>query len=453
MSKKKKTTENLLEESLVAKEEQPYEVPGNWVWTTIQQVVPSMKARDPKKLQSETFRYIDVEAVDNKKQVVTNVKELSVAEAPSRARRQVNKGDVIISLVRPYLKNIAMISEQDESLVASTAFYVNSPTRFLTSKYLYNFLRADYSTQYLISNTKGDNSPSVRSTDYEKMPIPIPPVAEQDRIGEKVERLLGKIEEAKVLIEEVKETFEIRRAAVLDKAFRGGLNGNIYNQNSSKEYLFEIPDNWIWTRFDDVAKVCSNLVEPKLYEKLPHIAPDNIEKGTGSLLEYKTIGESKVKSSKHYFYAGQILYSKIRPYLSKVVIAEFDGLCSADMYPIETSLNTKYLFWYMLSPVFTEQASTAGSRSVLPKINKKELGRIFIPVPPEHIQEEIVSFIEKALQEESVTKSLLEDVLEKVKQTKQSVLSKAFRGELGTNNPTEKSALELLKEVLQEKIK
>ena len=81
------------------------------------------------------------------------------------------------------------------------------------------------------------------------------------------------------------------------------------------------------------------------------------------------------------------------------------------------------------------------------------MGKIFIPVPSEHIQEEIVSFIEKALQEESVTKSLLEDALEKVEQTKQSVLFKAFRGELGTNDSTEESAIELLKEVLQEKVK
>ena len=80
------------------------------------------------------------------------------------------------------------------------------------------------------------------------------------------------------------------------------------------------------------------------------------------------------------------------------------------------------------------------------------MGKIFIPVPSEHIQEEIVSFIEKALQEESVTKSLLEDALEKVEQTKQSVLFKAFRGELGTNDSTEESAIELLKEVLQEKL-
>ena len=304
----------------------------------------------------------------------------------------------------------------------------------------------------LIEMGKGGAQPNISQTIIKEFPYPLPTLREQKCIVEKIERLLEKIEEAKALIEGAKETFELRRTAILDKAFRGELNCNIYNQNSGKEQPYGIPENWVWKRFDDIAKVCSNLVDPKLYGQLPHIAPDNIGKGTGSLLEYKTIEEAKVKSSKHYFYEGQILYSKIRPYLSKVVVAEFDGLCSADMYPIETDLNTKYLFWYMLSPVLQSKRLQLGLGRCYLKLIKK-LGKIFIPVPSEHIQEEIVSFIEKALQEESVTKSLLEDALEKVEQTKQSVLFKAFRGELGTNDSTEESAIELLKEVLQEKVK
>ena len=207
---------------------------------------------------------------------------------------------------------------------------------------------------------KGGAQPNISQTIIKEFPYPLPTLREQKCIVEKIERLLEKIEEAKALIEGAKETFELRRTAILDKAFRGELNCNIYNQNSGKEQPYGIPENWVWKRFDDIAKVCSNLVDPKLYGQLPHIAPDNIGKGTGSLLEYKTIEEAKVKSSKHYFYEGQILYSKIRPYLSKVVVAEFDGLCSADMYPIETDLNTKYLFWYMLSPVLQSKRLQLG---------------------------------------------------------------------------------------------
>ncbi|HHB2053566.1 restriction endonuclease subunit S [Bacillus paramycoides] len=452
MGKKKQTVEELLERAIVSKEEQLYETPENWVCVRTEYIGEIVTGSTPSKKKEEyyggNFPFIKPGDLMQKNNVAEATEYLS--EEGKKVARVIPQGSTLICC-------IGSIGKAGFSMVeCTTNQQINSliPNVLLVSPKFayYQVLNVNYQRE-LTSRSSATTVSIINKSKVSEIPFLLPPLSEQKRIAMKVERLLEKVEEAKALIEEAKETFNLRRAAILDKAFRGELNCNVYKQNSSKEYPFEIPGNWVWEKFDDVAKVCSNLVDPKLYEQLPHIAPDNIGKGTGSLLEYKTIGESKVKSSKHYFYEGQILYSKIRPYLSKAVIAEFEGLCSADMYPIETILNTKYLFWYMLSPVFTEQASTAGSRSVLPKINKKELGRIFIPVPPEHIQEEIVSFIEKALQEESVTKGLLENALEKVEQTKQSVLSKAFRGELGTNDSTEESALELLKEVLQEKVK
>ncbi|MCC2451931.1 restriction endonuclease subunit S, partial [Bacillus cereus] len=247
MSKKKKTIEKLLEEVLVPEEEQPYEVPENWVWTRIENIIQPMETRDPKKLDGEVFHYIDVDAIDNKTQSVRQVKEIEINLAPSRAKRKISKNDVIISLVRPYLKNIAHINEQDDKLVASTAFYVCTSKNILSSKYLYNYLCSNYATKYLINYTKGDNSPSVRSTDYEKMPIPIPTFNEQKRVIEKVERLLGKLEEVKQLIEEAKETFELRRTAILDKAFRGELTGKWRKQNN-------LEFDWEEKRFEDLMK-------------------------------------------------------------------------------------------------------------------------------------------------------------------------------------------------------
>ncbi|MDE7542848.1 restriction endonuclease subunit S [Bacillus cereus] len=452
MSKKKETIEELLEQEIVPEEEQPYEIPENWIWIRLKTINKNKKRNiEAKKFADECFELYSVPSF------ATDEPEYVTGKEIGSSKQLVEQQDVLLCKINPRINRVWIVSDNHNQYrqLASTEWIVIGQNKCVYSKYLLFLLRSPYFRKLICANVSGVGGSLTRARpkEVETYPIALPPLNEQKRIAEKVERLLERIDEAKVLIEEAKETFELRRVAILNQAFCGGVNCNSYNQNSNKDHPFEIPENWDWKKFDDIAKVCSNLVDPKLYEQLPHIAPDNIEKGTGNLLEYKTIGESKVKSSKHYFYEGQILYSKIRPYLSKVVIAEFDGLCSADMYPIETSLNTKYLFWYMLSPVFTEQASTAGSRSVLPKINKKELGRIFIPVPPEYIQEKIVSFIEKALQEEGVTKSLLENSLERVEQIKQSVLFRAFSGELGTNDQTEESALELLKEVLQEKIK
>ena len=164
------------------------------------------------------------------------------------------------------------------------------------------------------------------------------------------------------------------------------------------EIPFEIPESWIWVRFFSVVDIATNLVRPEIYADYMHIAPDNIEKATGILLECNTVQQDKVVSPNHLFYKGQIIYSKIRPLLRKAVIAPFDGLCSADMYPLNTAVNKEYLFRYILSDAFNLQVATAmSSRVKMPKINQEELSSILIPIPPIREQERIVCKLDELL--------------------------------------------------------
>jgi type I restriction enzyme S subunit len=273
--------------------------------------------------------------------------------------------------------------------------------------------------------------------------LPLPPLAVQKRIVDRIESLFAKLDEAKEKVTEVVESYLVRRATILDFAFSGKLTSKWRTQNN-------IDNNWSEKTFSEVAVIKSNLVKPGEYQDFPHIAPDNIEKRTGVLLQYNTIAEDKVTSGKHRFYKGQILYSKIRPYLSKVVMVDFDGLCSADMYPIEAKENTRYLWYYMLSDNFLEQASSAGSRSVLPKINQKELSRLLVNTPDIDEQKEVVKILDRLLPYEQKVAENAQVVLEQIDVIKKSILFKAFRGELGTNNPEEESAIKLLKKILVE---
>ena len=162
------------------------------------------------------------------------------------------------------------------------------------------------------------------------------------------------------------------------------------------ELPFEIPESWEWVHFFSVVEIATNLVSPERYFDYMHIAPDNIEKSTGTLLECRTVAQDKVSSPNHLFFKGQILYSKIRPLLRKAVIAPFDGLCSADMYPLKTPLNKEYLLRYILSDSFNAQVATAmSSRVKMPKINQAELSKVLIPVPPIQEQERIVNKIKE----------------------------------------------------------
>ncbi|AYF77808.1 hypothetical protein D7D52_32810 [Nocardia yunnanensis] len=158
--------------------------------------------------------------------------------------------------------------------------------------------------------------------------------------------------------------------------------------------MSDLPPGWEWATFADVAEIASNLVDPADHMDSPHIAPNHIESWTGRILEYSTVAEDRVTSSKNKFIAGQLLYSKIRPYLAKVASVDFSGLCSADMYPINSYINRTYLKWWMLTPAFTASVIKHQGRSVLPKINAAALRTIPIPIPPVAEQQRIVATLE-----------------------------------------------------------
>jgi type I restriction enzyme S subunit len=161
--------------------------------------------------------------------------------------------------------------------------------------------------------------------------------------------------------------------------------------------LYEIPPTWRWARFDEVAVIASNLVSPSSYPDAPHVAPDNIEKRTGRLLSYRTIREDGVFSSKNRFFSGQILYSKIRPNLSKVVVVDFEGLCSADMYPIQPLIDRGYLHLYMLSVPFLRIVTADENRLAMPKVNQEQLSAVPVAVPPLAEQRRIVARVDELM--------------------------------------------------------
>ena len=159
------------------------------------------------------------------------------------------------------------------------------------------------------------------------------------------------------------------------------------------EPLWELPSSWEWITFDGAAEIASKLVPISTVQQLPHIAPDNIQSGEGKLLEFRTAAQDELKSAKHRFYSGQVLYSKIRPYLRKAVIVSFDGVCSADMYPLNPreGVEPRYLYYWMFSPQLASFVSAHEGRTVLPKVNQAGLNQTLFPLPPEREQRRIVA--------------------------------------------------------------
>lgn len=173
--------------SEIEEENIPFEIPESWCWVKGRNIFAPMESTKP---QGETFTYIDTDAVNNKLNIIDNPKSLLVKEAPSRASRKLHKGDVLFSMVRPYLKNIAFVEDIFADAIASTGFYVMTQIGMYNPKFLYYMVLSPYVIDGLHYYMKGDNSPSINTTDVDNFVYPLPPLEEQEEIIKKVEELL-----------------------------------------------------------------------------------------------------------------------------------------------------------------------------------------------------------------------------------------------------------------------
>jgi len=174
-----------------------WKLPQSWCWAKGRQIFLPMKSTKP---HNDEFLYIDIDSIDNKRQIINKIKSIKTANAPSRASRYTQKGDVVFSMVRPYLRNIAKVSV--DGCIASTGFYVCSPIDDLNSEYCYYLMISDYVVTGLNQFMKGDNSPSINKSHIDEWLFPLPPFPEQQRIVQKIEKLFS-------LLDHIKKSLEV----------------------------------------------------------------------------------------------------------------------------------------------------------------------------------------------------------------------------------------------------
>ncbi len=303
------------------------------------------------------------------------------------------------------------------------------------SEYLYYYLKSQ--KEAIESLASGTTFLELSGGNAKKITVVLPPIDEQKRIVARLDQLLARVDSCRAHLDRAAAAIKRFRQSVLNAAVTGQLlfetfsSATVEIANMFMDYkLPEIPSTWSWTKFSDVATVVTNLKTPDDYPEYPHIAPNHIESNSGRLLPIKTVKEDKVISPNHLFSADSIIYSKIRPYLCKAVVVDFEGLCSADIYPIKTTLNIKFLHMWILSSYFTKYASQNQSRVVLPKINQTALYKLPVPMPTSEDQKAIVEKAEAMLTYADSIESKLTAARERVDNLTASILAKAFRGEL-----------------------
>ncbi len=170
-------------------DEIPFDLPDSWSWARGKSVFMPMESTKP----SSDFVYIDVDAVNNRLNIIDKPKKVRIENAPSRATRKLHENDLLFSMVRPYLKNIALVDNIYKDAIASTGFYVITPSLGYYPMFLFYLMLSNYVVDGLNSFMKGDNSPSINNCHIEDYLYPLPPIEEQKRIVNKIEQLFKQL--------------------------------------------------------------------------------------------------------------------------------------------------------------------------------------------------------------------------------------------------------------------
>lgn len=411
-----------------------YDLPDSWCWVRFADIVSFNTGKTPERHNSAYWsngEYTWVSIAD----MISDGITIETKEKISRAALAECFSDKLSpagTLLMSFKLTIGRVTVLGKDAVHNEAIISIFP--FIDEKPLKDYLQKILP---LVANG-GDTKNAIKgktlnATSISNLMIPLPPLAEQERIVAKINELMPLVDEygiyeKRLSIQNVLFPYRLRKS-ILQEAIQGKLTERDPADEPASELLkhiraerekltkagktkkegktqllqddeipFEIPDTWEWVRFDSVIEIASNLVNPTDYQTYPHIAPDNIEKGTGVLLPCRTVREDAVASPNHLFFKGQLIYSKIRPLLRKAVIAPFDGLCSADMYPLNTWINPAYLQMILLSDFFNQQiAGIIANRVKMPKINQNELSKTIIPIPPFAEQQRIVDRVNDLL--------------------------------------------------------
>ena len=297
-----------------------------------------------------------------------------ISEEARKKARVVGKGSIFVTCIGSIGK-IGIASDGEYAF--NQQINVIVPNEKVNSKYLaYNIL---YSRPRLLSIANAPVVPIINKSQFGEFVVNIEPNKNKQleivNILDKLTTVMSKRKDELVALDD------------LIKARFVELFGDL--KLNSK--------NWKIVGFSECAGIDTNMIHDfRGYENYPHIGIDSIEKETGRLVGYRTISEDGVISGKYLFTPAHIIYSKIRPNLNKVAMPDFDGLCSADAYPIlvkDGICNREYFGYTLRSQYFLDYILTFSNRTNLPKVNKSQVEGFTLPLPPIELQNQFADFV------------------------------------------------------------
>lgn len=438
------TPEEMLQQALVPAEEQPYKVPENWCWVKLGNASEIIMGQSPEgSATTDDPSYMPL---------IGGAADMGVlypkATRYTTVSTKIGKKDDVILCIRATLGR--PIYSDGEYCLGRGVAAVRS--EILIKEYLrYGLISFE---QYLYDRATGTTFAQVSSATLQKMPFPIPPLAEQHRIISRIESLFAKLDEAKEKAQAVVDGFEDRKAAILHKAFSGELT------KQWREYNKISKDTWKKIRLCDECKINPPKIDVKSL-------PDNLEVSFfpmpalseihGAITEPQTRPLGEVRTGFTNFSEGDVVFAKITPCMENgksAVIGQLVngiGFGTTEFFVLRCSgqLYNRFLWHLVRDRYFRDEAKSVMTGAVgQQRVPKGFLENYTIALPSIQEQFEIVRILDDCFEKELQVKENAEQIISQIDTMKKAILSRAFRGELGTKDPTDESAEELLKRIL-----
>ncbi|WP_443684162.1 restriction endonuclease subunit S [Phascolarctobacterium succinatutens] len=455
MPKKKTalTIEERLQQALVPAEEQPYEVPENWVWVRLGEVNKYVsKSVNPISEPDKIFELYSVPSMAD------DYPEIIAGSDIGSSKQSVCKEDVLLCKINPRINRVWKVSQfTDNELIASSEWIIIR-NNHINANYLMYCFQSKYFREFMLSNVSGVGGSLMRAQPkyVQTYPIPLPPLSEQQRIVESIEELFAKLDEAKERLQEVADSFAVRKAAILHKAFTGELTKQWRLENGVSD------ESWEDKLLGDVCTVNPKKIDAKNLDdnlEVSFVPMAAVSDVLGEIVNHEVKNLQDVRTGFTNFSKGDVIFAKITPCMengkSAIVgpLVNDIGYGSTEFYVLrcKEELNNKYLYHMVRNTTFRAEAKAVMTGVVgQQRVPKTFLQEYQLLLPTLSEQHEIVRLIDDLLARERAAQQAAEQALASIDLMKKSILARAFRGELGTNKASEASALELLKQVLAE---
>ena len=504
--------EEKLKKALIPVDEQPYTIPSNWVWTRLGEVISIFRGLSYTKNNEVENGYLVLRGNNLTDSGLSFLENIYVDEKIAVKGVKVKKDDIILVASTGSSKVIgrACVAKKDYEKTTIGAFLLLCrPKENIIKSWVHYIFKTLRYRLYISEQAKGTNIKNIKNEYLENFYFPLPPLNEQKRIVEKLDFLFEKTKRAKEIIEEIKVDIENRKISILDRAFKGTLTSKWRNENKTsdvKELLksineekikkweedclqaekdgnkkpkkptitevkdmivpvdeqpYKLPDSWVWVRLGDLGDYKKGPFGSSLTKSM------FVEKGVDTIKVYeqKNAIQKDIKIGNYYITKDYFLEAmtgfEVKP--NDIIVSCAGTVGETYIIPnnaekgiinqalmkitlIEQIHKKYYLeyFDYFLKEESRRQSQGTAIKNIPPFKIFKEFP---FPLPPLEEQQEIVRVLDEVLENENKVKELLEleeriDILEK------SILHKAFKGELGTQNSSDEPALELLKEIL-----